>query len=94
MIFCSYLLFLLLQINLNECTGEHRGGEWVPYVQPARDEREQNLEAFLRDGHLHYRATRTIGSGEEVQVWYCKEMAAAIGVPELMPFHIRGELID
>ena len=83
-------MFFVQQLDINECIEKGRAGEWVPYVQPARDEREQNLEAFLKDGQLHYRSTRTIGIGGEVLVWYCKEMAAALGVPELMPFHIRG----
>ena len=84
----------LSQIDLAAAGGEARAGEWVPYVQPARDDREQNLEAFLQDGQLHYRATRTIGTGEELLIWYSKDMAATLGVPELMPFHIRGESVQ
>ena len=46
---------VLFQLDLTEYSDERRSGEWVPYVQAARDEKEQNLEAFLQDGRLRYR---------------------------------------
>ncbi len=63
----------------------------MPYVQPAREEREQNMEAFLKNGQLHYRATCTIAVNEELLVWYAKEFALILGVPELQTFHIKGK---
>lgn len=64
----------------------------MPYVQPAREEREQNLEAFLKNGQLHYRAIRTVLVNEELLVWYSKEFALLLGVPELQTFHIKGNI--
>lgn len=65
--------------------------EWVPYVQAARDVMEQNMEAFVRDGQLHYRSTRTIAAGEHVLVWYGKELAERLGVPELRHSHFNSK---
>ena len=44
---------------MNDYSDERRAGEWVPYVQAARDEREQNLEAYLQDGRLRYRYVKS-----------------------------------
>ena len=83
-----------LQLDLNEYMDSSRAGEWVPYVQASRDEQEQNLEAVLLSGSLHYRVLRTVPPGTEVLVWYDRELAAALAIPELQPFHIKGKLGD
>ena len=42
-------------MNIDAYSGGARLAEWVPYVQAAREEREQNLEAYIKDGQLYYR---------------------------------------
>lgn len=77
-----------------EYVGGERAAEWVPYVKAARNEGEQNLEAYLRDGQLHYRAVRTITDNSEMFIWYSPSLATLIGLPDIHSFHIKGTAID
>ena len=65
--------------------------EWIPYVQAARDEMEQNIEAVLKDGQLFYRMLRHVEEGGELLVWYSSDLAQIIGVPELNASYIKGK---
>ena len=81
-------------MDVNELSDLDRAEDWVPYVRAARDDREQNVEALLRDGQLHYRSVRTLAAGTELLVWYSRDLALVLGVPELQPFHIKGRLLE
>ncbi|XP_046903267.1 PR domain zinc finger protein 8 [Hypomesus transpacificus] len=48
---------------------------WLRLVQSARCPVEQNLEAYLKNGQLFYRALRRIEKDEELLVWYSKDLA-------------------
>ena len=69
-----------------------RAVEWVPYVKAARNISEQNLEAYLRDGQLHYRALHTIPANRELFIWYSPSLASVIGLPDIQSFHVKGEI--
>lgn len=75
-------------------TEERRDGatavDWLPYVSPARDEEEQNMEAYLKEGAVYFRTLRIVKSGEELLVWYSKDFSQILGVPELQTNSKRG----
>ncbi|KAK7112927.1 hypothetical protein V1264_012301 [Littorina saxatilis] len=60
-----------------------RAVDWLPYIQPARDSEEQNMEAYLKEGQVYFRALRIIKAGEEMLVWYSKDFAQLLDIPEL-----------
>ncbi|KAM9517607.1 PR domain zinc finger protein 8-like [Salvelinus alpinus] len=51
------------------------GPMWLRLVQSARSSEEQNLEAYVKNGQLFFRALRTIQKDEELLVWYGKDLA-------------------
>ncbi|KAK3602457.1 hypothetical protein CHS0354_005923 [Potamilus streckersoni] len=58
--------------------------EWLPYIQPARTEEEQNMEAYTKnDGKIYYRTLRIIRAKETIFVWYSKDFAQILGIPTL-----------
>ena len=78
-------------MDLNDTSGPAQLAEWIPYVQAGRDDREQNLEAFLKDGQLYYRTIKNVQDNEELFIWYSSEYATILGVPQLQPYHRKGE---
>ncbi|XP_041364257.1 uncharacterized protein LOC121379673 [Gigantopelta aegis] len=67
--------------------------EWLPYIQPARDEEEQNMEAYLKEGHVYFRSLSIIRAAEELLVWFSKDLCQLLVIPEL-PRHIdKGNYI-
>jgi hypothetical protein len=40
--------------------------EWLSYINPARNEDEQNMEAYMKNKEVFYRALRIIKTGEEL----------------------------
>lgn len=78
---------------MNDYLDGSRAGEWLPYVQAARNEVEQNLEAMLGStGALHYIVLRPIRAGEELLVWYAESMADKLKVPPIRNEYITGML--
>ncbi|KAL3875719.1 hypothetical protein ACJMK2_033644 [Sinanodonta woodiana] len=58
--------------------------EWLPYIQAARTEEEQNMEAYTKDdGKIYYRTLRIIRAKETLFVWYSKDFAQILGIPTL-----------
>ncbi|XP_006876920.1 PREDICTED: histone-lysine N-methyltransferase PRDM9-like [Chrysochloris asiatica] len=53
---------------------------WMRYVNCARDEEEQNLEAFQYHRQIYYRTCHTIRSGCELLVWYGDEYGQELGI--------------
>ncbi len=80
----------LLQLDLSEYAEGARLAEWVPYVQAAREEKEQNMEAYVSGGLLYYRCVRDVRAGSELAVWYSEDFAQILGVQELQSIHFTG----
>lgn len=57
--------------------------EWLSYINPARNEDEQNMEAYMKNKEVFYRALRIIKTGEELLVWYSKDFCQLIDVPNV-----------
>ena len=55
---------------------------WLRYVNCARNEEEQNLQAFQYQGEIYYRTLRPILPGEELLVWYGEEYGKELGIME------------
>ncbi|XP_063065773.1 PR domain zinc finger protein 8 [Engraulis encrasicolus] len=53
---------------------------WLQLVQPARYADEQNLEAYVKDGQLFFRALRTIKRDAELLVWYKKDLSQLLNL--------------
>ena len=83
-------LFIRKQIDIHEYASGTRLAEWLPYVQAARDEHEQNLEALIQNGQLYYRFLKTVPPHGELLVWYSEDLARIIGVPQLNEVHYNG----
>uniref|UniRef100_A0A672ZW83 PR domain containing 8 n=2 Tax=Sphaeramia orbicularis TaxID=375764 RepID=A0A672ZW83_9TELE len=56
---------------------------WLRLVQAARNEEEQNTEAFLKAGQLYVRTTRVIRQEEELLVWYDQELSHLLGFTDM-----------
>ena len=84
-------MLFTLQLDILDYQEGARLAEWIPYVQAAREECEQNLEALLQDGQLFYHVSRPINAGEELLVWYSREYSHLLGIPELQNYYIKGE---
>ncbi|XP_003731041.1 zinc finger protein 93 [Strongylocentrotus purpuratus] len=52
---------------------------WMSYVQCARNEEEQNLEACQYYGQIYFRTTKCIEPGSELRVFYSKEYSESVG---------------
>ncbi|XP_078578236.1 zinc finger protein 488-like [Branchiostoma floridae x Branchiostoma japonicum] len=65
--------------------------KWLRLIQPARDRREQNMEAFQRAGKVYFRSVCHIRRDEELLVWYSDDWAVNIGIPDILPSFIAGE---
>lgn len=64
--------------------------EWLAYINPARNEDEQNMEAYVKNKEVFYRALRIIKSSEELLVWYSKDFCQLIDVPEVKRIPLTG----
>ncbi|KAG8444730.1 hypothetical protein GDO86_009775 [Hymenochirus boettgeri] len=51
--------------------------EWIGLIRAARNNQEQNLEAFsdLPGGQIYYRTLREVQPGEELTAWYSNSLA-------------------
>ena len=74
------LVSFILQVNV---TAAGLSVAWLPYIRAARNEEEQNMEAYTKNGQIYYRALRIIRSGEELLVWYSKDFAKILEIPEI-----------
>ena len=55
---------------------------WMRYVNCARFEDEQNVLAFQYCGEIFYRTYKPIRPKSEMLVYYGKEFAKELGIPE------------
>ncbi|XP_024271928.1 PR domain zinc finger protein 8 isoform X1 [Oncorhynchus tshawytscha] len=71
-----YILRRPVSIWLHRQTPQRIDGPmWLRLVQSAWSAEEQNLEHYVKNGHLFFRALRTIQKEEERLVWYGKDLA-------------------
>ncbi|MBN3282605.1 PRDM8 protein, partial [Polyodon spathula] len=56
---------------------------WLRLVQAATNNKEQNLEAFLKSGQLYFRSIRSISKDEELLVWYDEELSHLLGFNDI-----------
>ncbi|XP_045078455.1 PR domain zinc finger protein 8 [Coregonus clupeaformis] len=65
----------ILRVDTSAPNMRTDGPMWLRLVQSARSAEEQNLEAYVKNGQLFFRALRTILKEEELLVWYGKDLA-------------------
>ncbi|XP_066507675.1 zinc finger protein 488 [Hoplias malabaricus] len=63
------------------------GPVWLWLVRSARNTEEQNLEAYVKDGHLFYRALQNISKEAELLVWYSKDLTKLLGLTPALKGH-------
>lgn len=73
--FCKTGFYLATQVDTSAHKMPTDGPMWLRLVQSARSSEEQNLEAYVKNGQLFFRALRTIQKEEERLVWYGKDLA-------------------
>ncbi|XP_056089103.1 PR domain zinc finger protein 8 [Rhinichthys klamathensis goyatoka] len=56
---------------------------WLRLVQAAVSAEEQNTEAYLKGGQLHFQTIRDVKQGEELLVWYDKELSHLLGFGDI-----------
>ncbi|XP_061169068.1 uncharacterized protein LOC133178351 [Saccostrea echinata] len=54
--------------------------EWLICIPSARNEEEQNMEAYSKGGKVYYRTLRIIKAGEPLFVWYSKDFCQALQI--------------
>lgn len=65
--------------------------DWLARVSAARNEEEQNMEAYLKYGRVYYRTLRIVKAGEQLLVWYSKDFTQILGLPELQASSKQGK---
>ncbi|KAK6315620.1 hypothetical protein J4Q44_G00131440 [Coregonus suidteri] len=78
----------ILRVNTSAHKMATDGPMWLRLVQSARSSEEQNLEAYVKNGQLFFRALRTIQKEEELLVWYGKDLAKLL---LLNPLQMRSK---
>nr|XP_055026270.1 PR domain zinc finger protein 8 [Misgurnus anguillicaudatus] len=56
---------------------------WLRLVQAAMSTEDQNTEAYLKSGQLHFRTIRDVKQGEELLVWYDEELSLLLGFGDI-----------
>ncbi|XP_042192943.1 PR domain zinc finger protein 8 [Callorhinchus milii] len=89
--FCDTIAFIALKsadcrsvpyvfrVDATAMNNSTDGLSWLRLVQAATNAKEQNLEAYLKNGQLYYRSVRRIGKDEELFVWYDRELSHLLG---------------
>ncbi|XP_033735855.1 uncharacterized protein LOC117324216 [Pecten maximus] len=72
-----------IEVDPDASSGLARADGWLAYIQPAREEEEQNVEAYMKNGQVFYRTLRIIKAREELLVWYSKDFCQLIGIPDV-----------
>ncbi|XP_074649068.1 zinc finger protein 488-like [Tubulanus polymorphus] len=65
--------------------------EWLPFINPSRDEHEMNVEVFSKDRHIYYRVIKTIYQNQPITAWYSRQFALILGIPEVQPFYVKED---
>ncbi|KAA0718065.1 Zinc finger protein 8 [Triplophysa tibetana] len=56
---------------------------WLRLVQAAMSAEDQNTEAYLKNGELHFRTVRDVKEGDELLVWYDEELSHLLGFGDI-----------
>ncbi|XP_067289523.1 zinc finger protein 488 [Pseudorasbora parva] len=54
--------------------------ECLQMIQSARNAQEQNLEAYMKNGHLCFRAIKDIPENTELLAWYGRDLSKLLGL--------------
>ncbi|XP_051973287.1 PR domain zinc finger protein 8 [Xyrauchen texanus] len=54
--------------------------ECLNLIQSARNAEEQNLEAYMKNGHLFFKALKEIPENTELLAWYGRDLAKLLGL--------------
>lgn len=68
------MFFCIVQIDPSAAS------ECLQMIQSARNAEEQNLEAFMKNGHLCFRAIKDIPENTELLAWYGRDLAKLLGL--------------
>lgn len=52
-------------------------------MQAARDEKEQNMEAYVKNNSLYFRTIKRIEANDELLVWFSEEYAKQLNIPKI-----------
>ncbi|XP_069092904.1 PR domain zinc finger protein 8 [Pleurodeles waltl] len=64
----------IFRVDTSAANCSSEGLMWLRLVQSARNNEEQNLEAYIKNGQLFYRSLGRIAKDDELLVWYGKEL--------------------
>ena len=53
---------------------------WLRFINCARNEEEQNMEAYQYHGEIYYRTFKAVYPGNELMVWYGERYAEELGI--------------
>lgn len=56
---------------------------WLRLVQAAMSAEDQNTEAYLKNGQLHFRTIRDVKEGDDLLVWYDDELSHLLGFGDI-----------
>ncbi|XP_071107107.1 zinc finger protein 488-like [Haliotis cracherodii] len=74
---------VIIKLDLSERKEGIKAVDWLPYIHPARNEEEQNVEAYMKEGQVYYRTLRIVKAGEELLVWYSKDFCQLLNIPDV-----------
>ena len=53
---------------------------WLRFINCARNEEEQNMEAYQYHGEIYYLTFKAVYPGNELMVWYGEQYAEELGI--------------
>ncbi|KAL4236355.1 Histone-lysine N-methyltransferase prdm9 [Mactra antiquata] len=59
-------------------TADEDHANWMIFVRPATNVKEQNLIAYQEDGQIYFVSLKPITTNTELKVWYCKDYAKSL----------------
>ena len=81
-----YVLLPLLKIKREGVTSYYLDvsdpscSNWLRFINCARNEEEQNMEAYQYHGEIYYHTFKAIYPGNELMVWYGEKYAEELGI--------------
>lgn len=80
-------------MDLVEMSKRTRALEWLICIPSARNEEEQNMEAYTKGGKVYYRTLRIIKAGEPLFVWYSKDFCHVLHIKDIKRQANQGKSI-
>ena len=78
--------------EISSLIGRPSTNRWTRFIRPALDIYEQNVEIIKTKESYHVITTKTILAGQQLFVWFGKELAAELGLNFLNRINIKGWL--